>query len=104
MKVTSWPVLRQLRHGDVRGLGLSARSARSEALRARTDTSERVVPSVCPFCAVGCGQRIYVKDGRITQIEGDPESPISRGRLCPKGAATRTMVQAPGRCSSLDRA
>ncbi len=81
MKVTSWPVLRQLRHGDVRGLGLSARSPRSEDLRARTDTSERVVPSVC----------------RITQIEGDPESPISRGRLCPKGAATRTMVQAPGR-------
>jgi len=97
MNVTRWPVLRQLRHGDARGLGLSARSARSEALRARTDTSERVVPSVCPYCAVGCGQRIFVKDGRITQIEGDPESPISRGRLCPKGAATRTMVQAPGR-------
>jgi formate dehydrogenase major subunit len=97
MSVMSWPVLRQLRRGDVRGLGLVARSARSEQLRARTETSERVVPSVCPYCAVGCGQRIFVKDGRITQIEGDPESPISRGRLCPKGAATRTMVQAPGR-------
>jgi len=97
MSVTRWPVLRQLRHGDARGLGLTARSERSETLRARTETSERVVPSVCPYCAVGCGQRIFVKDGRITQIEGDPESPISRGRLCPKGAATRTMVQAPGR-------
>jgi formate dehydrogenase major subunit len=97
MSVMRWPVLRQIRGGDVRGLGLTARSPRSEALQARTDTSERVVPSVCPFCAVGCGQRIFVKDGRITQIEGDPESPISRGRLCPKGAATRTMVQAPGR-------
>jgi formate dehydrogenase major subunit len=97
MRVMRWPVLRQLRHGDVRGLGLTAASPRSEELRGRTATSERVVPSVCPFCAVGCGQRIFVKDGRITQIEGDPESPISRGRLCPKGAATRTLVQAPGR-------
>src|SRR5438270_1000501 len=93
----SWPVLRQVRDGDVHALGLTARSRRSERLRARTDTSERVVPSVCPYCAVGCGQRIFVQDGRITQIDGDPESPISRGRLCPKGAATRSLVQAPGR-------
>ena len=53
--------------------------------------------SVCPFCAVGCGQRVYVKDGSITQIEGDPDSPISRGRLCPKGAATRELVAGPAR-------
>jgi formate dehydrogenase major subunit len=97
MSVMRWPALRQLRTGDIGGLGLSARSPRSEDLRARTETSERLVPSVCPYCAVGCGQRIFVKDGRITQIEGDPESPISRGRLCPKGAATRSLVQAPGR-------
>jgi formate dehydrogenase major subunit len=56
-----------------------------------------VVQSVCPYCAVGCGQRIYVEAGRITQIEGDPDSPISRGRLCPKGAATRQLVQAAAR-------
>jgi formate dehydrogenase major subunit len=93
----SWPVLRQLRDGDTHGLGLVARSERSATLRPRTETSERVVPSVCPYCAVGCGQRIFVQDGRITQIEGDPDSPISRGRLCPKGAATRSLVQAPGR-------
>src|SRR4051794_23410936 len=92
-----WPVLRQLREGDTRGLGLCARSARSEALQARTATAERVVPSVCPYCAVGCGQQIFVRDGRITSIEGDPASPISRGRLCPKGAATRSLVQAPER-------
>jgi formate dehydrogenase major subunit len=92
-----WPVLRQLRHGDARALGLTAQSARSEALEARTASSERVVPSVCPYCAVGCGQRVFVQNGRITAIEGDPESPISRGRLCPKGAATRSFVQAPGR-------
>ncbi len=92
-----WPVLRQLREGDVRALGLTARSPRSQELRARTETSERVVPSVCPYCAVGCGQRIFVRHGRITQIEGDPDSPISRGRLCPKGSATRSLVEAPGR-------
>jgi formate dehydrogenase major subunit len=52
---------------------------------------------VCPYCAVGCGQRVYVKDGQITQIEGDPDSPISRGRLCPKGAASRGYVSSPFR-------
>jgi formate dehydrogenase major subunit len=55
------------------------------------------VGSICPYCAVGCGQTVYVKDGRITQIEGDPDSPISRGRLCPKGSATRELVTGPGR-------
>jgi formate dehydrogenase major subunit len=56
-----------------------------------------VTQSICPYCAVGCGQRIFVKDGEITQIEGDPDSPISRGRLCPKGAASRNYVQSPMR-------
>ena len=95
--VRRWPVWRQLRHGDVHGLGLTARSPGTEAVQARTEQAERVVPSVCPYCAVGCGQRILVKDGRITSIEGDPASPISRGRLCPKGAATRSLVEAPAR-------
>jgi formate dehydrogenase major subunit len=58
------------------------------------------VRSVCPFCAVGCGQLVYVEDGRVSQIEGDPASPISRGRLCPKGAASKSLVQSPSR---LDR-
>jgi formate dehydrogenase major subunit len=56
-----------------------------------------VVDSICPFCAVGCAQKVYVEDGRVTQIEGDPDSPISRGRLCPKGAASRQLVQSPTR-------
>jgi formate dehydrogenase major subunit len=56
-----------------------------------------VVGSVCPYCAVGCGQRVYVKDGAVVQIEGDPDSPISRGRLCPKGSATKQLVTAPTR-------
>jgi len=93
----TWPVLRQLRERDLLGLGASARSERSAALRPRTESAERVVHSVCPYCAVGCGQRVFVQDGRITQIEGDPASPISRGRLCPKGAASKELVTGPTR-------
>jgi formate dehydrogenase major subunit len=92
--VSDWPVIRQL-DGDHGGLGSAARSPRSRTLRPRIDGSERVVRSICPYCAVGCGQRVFVKDGKVTQIEGDPDSPISRGRLCPKGAASRGYVTSP---------
>jgi formate dehydrogenase major subunit len=88
----SWPVVRQIATGDVTGLGDSARSRRSDSLRPRTETADRVVRSVCPYCAVGCGQLVYVKDEKITDIEGDPDSPISEGCLCPKGAATMQLV------------
>jgi formate dehydrogenase major subunit len=94
-------VLRQLRSDDRTGRGSAAVSTRSAALRPRTEEADEVVRSVCPYCAVGCGQRVFVRDGRITQIEGDPDSPISRGRLCPKGAATRSLVQAPGRLTTV---
>jgi formate dehydrogenase major subunit len=87
-----WPLARQIATGDLTGLGSTARSARTEALRPRTETADRVVRSVCPYCAVGCGQRVYVKDDKITDIEGDPDSPISEGCLCPKGAATFQLV------------
>jgi formate dehydrogenase major subunit len=73
------------------------KSERSAHLRPRTASADRVVQSICPYCAVGCGQRVYVKDGEITQIEGDPDSPISRGRLCPKGAASQQLVQSATR-------
>jgi formate dehydrogenase major subunit len=66
-------------------------------MASRTSTADRVVQSVCPYCAVGCGQRIYVKDEKVIQIEGDPDSPISRGRLCPKGSASEQLVNSPGR-------
>ena len=82
---------------DPLGLSAAARSSGSERLQARTETADRVVRSVCPYCAVGCGQRVYVKDERVVQIEGDPDSPISRGRLCPKGSASEQLVNAPGR-------
>ena len=66
----------------------------SERWKARTDGA-KVVKSICPYCAVGCGQNVYVKDETIVQIEGDPDSPISRGRLCPKGAASLSLVTNP---------
>jgi formate dehydrogenase major subunit len=87
-----WPVLRQIRSGDPLGLGRDAASARTEELRPRTEDADRVVRSVCPYCAVGCGQLVHVKDEKITDIEGDPDSPISEGCLCPKGAATLQLV------------
>jgi formate dehydrogenase major subunit len=90
------PFLRQLR-GDPYGLGRAAQSTRSERLQPRTKTADRVVKSVCPYCAVGCGQKVYVKDEKVIQIEGDPDSPVSRGRLCPKGAASEKLVNSPMR-------
>ncbi|MEV0390807.1 formate dehydrogenase [Nonomuraea sp. NPDC050643] len=92
-----WPLLRQLTGGDRTGRGAAAKSPKTEAQRARTATADRVVRSVCPYCAVGCGQKVYVRDERVVQIEGDPDSPISRGRLCPKGAATLQLTTASNR-------
>ncbi len=95
-RVSGWPVLRQLQ-GDHLGLGPAAQSARSAALVPRTETADEVVRSVCPYCAVGCGQLVFVTDGQVNQIEGDPDSPISRGRLCPKGSASLSLVTSPAR-------
>ena len=93
--LNAWPVIRQLRDGDLLGLGSAVQSERSRSLRPRIDEADHVVRSICPYCAVGCAQLVYVKDGEVTQIEGDPASPISRGRLCPKGAASKNYVQSP---------
>jgi formate dehydrogenase major subunit len=99
--VASWPAFRQLTGRDRLGRGEAVRSPHTEAAAPRTQAADRVVSSVCPYCAVGCGQRVYVakikgKD-TVTQIEGDPDSPVSRGRLCPKGAASKQLVTHPGR-------
>ena len=93
----SWPLLRQLTGDDRLALGKAAQSERSARLEPRTETADRVVQSVCPYCAVGCGQRIFVKDEKVIQVEGDPDSPVSRGRLCPKGSATKQLVTGPAR-------
>jgi len=94
-RLGSWPLVRQLTEGDPLGLGKSVRSQRSATLRARIDDVDSVASSICPYCAVGCGQRVYVKGGEVIQIEGDPRSPISRGRLCPKGAASHGYITSP---------
>ena len=90
-----WPVLRQVTGADPMGRGAAAASHRTAP--ARTGTADRVVDSVCPFCAVGCAQKVYVKDEKVVQIEGNPASPVSRGRLCPKGSSSKSLVTSPGR-------
>lgn len=77
--IESWPVYRQFSGDDPLGRGAAARSAGTERIRPRVSTADKVVKSVCPYCAVGCGQDVYVEDGKVTQIEGDPDSPVSRG-------------------------
>jgi formate dehydrogenase major subunit len=95
-RIRRWPVLKQFR-GDPLGLARAARSQPTSHLAPRTRTAQRVVQSVCPYCAVGCGQLVYAEGDEVTQIEGDPASPISRGRLCPKGAASKGLVTSPRR-------
>jgi formate dehydrogenase major subunit len=90
--LSGWPLLNQVRHRDLTALGQSAESARTRSLAPRTAGADRVARSVCPYCAVGCGQLVYVKDEKIIDIEGDPDSPVSQGCLCPKGAATFQLV------------
>ena len=91
-RLESWPLLRQLRRSDPCAVGDTAATERTRGLKARIRDAGKPVRSVCPYCAVGCGQKVYVKDGKITDIEGDEDSPISRGRLCPKGAASFQLV------------
>jgi formate dehydrogenase major subunit len=90
-----WPLLRQIRHGHD-GTGLEARSVRTRSLLPKNHGAE-VARSVCPYCAVGCGQLVYHRDGRLVSIEGDPESPVSRGRLCPKGSNSFELLTHAGR-------
>jgi len=90
-----WPLVRQVTDGDLLGLGKAAQSERSKSLRPRLERADHVVQSICPYCAVGCGQLVYVEGGEVSHIEGDPASPISRGRLCPKGQASKSYVQSP---------
>ncbi|HTW12668.1 MAG TPA: formate dehydrogenase [Solirubrobacteraceae bacterium] len=92
-----WPVLRQLAGVDPTGRGAATKSRGSRALKPRTAEADRVVKSVCPYCAVGCAQNVYVKDDQVVQIEGDPDAPHSRGRLCPKGSASLQLTTGSAR-------
>lgn len=94
-----WPLIRQLRSGGD-GTGAESMSERTRSLRPKHEGAQ-VTRSICPYCGVGCGQLVYHRGGRVVSIEGDPESPISRGHLCPKGAASHELVTHPGRATKV---
>jgi formate dehydrogenase major subunit len=100
-RIGHWSLFRQMSGRDRLARGEAAQSERSRGLRPRTVEADRVVDSVCPYCAVGCAQKVFVKDGKVTQIEGNPASPISRGRLCPKGSASKQLVTSPTRVTKV---
>jgi formate dehydrogenase major subunit len=93
--LSRWPVIEQIRSG-VDGTGVESMTQRTRELRPKNDGAQ-VARSICPYCGVGCGQLVYHKQGKLISIEGDPESPISRGHLCPKGADTFELHTHPGR-------
>ena len=86
--------------GGLLSFGGDLRAAQAEVRRLKIMNAKEV-PSVCPYCAVGCGQIVSVRDGKIINIEGNPESPISRGTLCPKGAATFQLAVNPLRTTKV---
>lgn len=97
--LSRWPVIRQIQNGGD-GTGPEAMTERTRDLLPKTHGAE-VARSICPYCGVGCGQLVYHKDGKLIAIEGDPESPISRGRLCPKGADTFELHTHSGRLKKI---
>ena len=94
-----WPLVRQLRSG-ADGTGVEAMSRRTRNLLPKNQDAE-FTRSICPYCGVGCGQMVFHKNGELISIEGDPGSPISRGRLCPKGADTFELHTHPNRLMSV---
>jgi len=94
-----WSIPRQLAGED--GKSLAAKSTQSKRLRPRLELADKVGTSICPFCAVGCAQLVYARDGRPIHIEGDPRSPINAGTLCPKGAGTLGMLTSPLRVNEV---
>jgi formate dehydrogenase major subunit len=104
--IEEWPAYRQATGTDRTGRGAAVKSPASSRLTARTAAADTVVKSVCPYCAVGCGQDVYVRrveggevgrDRKVVQIEGDKDSPVSRGRLCPKGSASLQLTTGSAR-------
>jgi formate dehydrogenase major subunit len=93
--LSRWPLIQQIRTG-AKGTGPEVMSQRTRELRPKNDGAQ-VARSICPYCGVGCGQLVYHKEGKLISIEGDPQSPISRGHLCPKGADTYELHRHPGR-------
>ena len=94
-----WPLIRQIRDRKD-GTGAEAMSEATRALKPKNDDT-KVARSICPYCGVGCGQLVYHRDGKLISIEGDPQSPISRGHLCPKGADSFQLVTHEGRAKKV---
>lgn len=97
--LSRWPLIKQIQTGSD-GTGVESMSDATRNLRPKHDGAQ-VSRSICPYCAVGCGQLVYHKHNKLVSIEGDPESPISRGRLCPKGADTFELHTHAGRLSKV---
>ncbi len=96
-----WPIIRQLTGDDPFGRGNAVTSEATASMTPRTADADSVANSVCPYCAVGCAQLVYGKDGRVMHVEGDANSPVSRGRLCPKGAASEQLGNSPLRQTTI---
>lgn len=94
-----WPLIKQLKTG-ADGTGAEAMSDATRELRPK-NADAKAARSICPYCGVGCGQLAYHRDGKLISIEGDPQSPISRGHLCPKGAASFELVTHEGRATKV---
>lgn len=94
-----WPLVRQVLTGSD-GTGRESMSERTKNLRPRNSGAD-VARSICPYCGVGCGQLVFSRNGRLVSIEGDPSSPISRGRLCPKGSASYELLTHPARLTKV---
>jgi formate dehydrogenase major subunit len=94
-----WPLYRQIREGRD-GTGEESMSRATRNLRPRIEGA-KAARSVCPYCGVGCGQLIFHRDGKLISVEGDPQSPISEGHLCPKGAATHQLLTHAGRLTKV---
>ncbi len=97
--VRDWSLPRQLLGED--GKSEAAKSTMSRRLRPRLEQADTVGTSICPYCAVGCAQLVYARNGQVIHVEGDPRSPINEGTLCPKGAATLDLMTSPGRLSKV---
>ncbi len=99
--LAKWPLLQQIRHG-LDGTGLESMTDHTRAMRARVSAPDvKTSKSICPYCAVGCGQLVFHKDDKVIAIEGDPDSPISQGNLCPKGSASYQLVTQPDRVTKI---
>lgn len=97
--VRDWSLPRQLAGAD--SMTKAAESEESRTLRPRLEDADTVGTGICPYCAVGCSQLIYAKNGKVIHIEGDPRSPINQGTLCPKGAATFGWITSEKRLSKV---